>query len=50
MSFFSGVRIPLPAFPLWVRVAGTLFPLTTSLVILRGALLSSAILLTFVIK
>lgn len=41
MSFFSGVRIPLPAFPLWIRVAGTLFPLTTSLVILRGALLSN---------
>lgn len=41
MSFLSGVRVPLPAFPLWVRVIGTLFPLTTSLVVLRGALLSS---------
>jgi len=46
MSFFAGVRIPLPALPSWVRVAGLLFPLTTSLVILRGALLSEETLLT----
>jgi ABC-2 type transport system permease protein len=46
MSFFSGVRIPLPAFPLWVRAAGLLFPLTTSLFILRGALINNDTLLT----
>jgi ABC-2 type transport system permease protein len=46
MSFFAGVRIPLPAFPFWVRAVGLLFPLTTSLVILRGALLSNETLQT----
>ncbi|HEX6484592.1 MAG TPA: ABC transporter permease [Ktedonobacteraceae bacterium] len=42
MSFFAGVRIPLFAFPLWIRIIGILFPLTTSLVVLRGALLEGA--------
>lgn len=46
MAFFSGVRIPLQAFPLWVRIIGLLFPLTSSLVVLRGALLSSETVLT----
>lgn len=42
MSFFAGVKIPLLAFPLWVRIIGLIFPLTTSLVVLRGALLEGA--------
>jgi ABC-2 type transport system permease protein len=46
MAFFSGVRIPLLAFPLWIRVIGTVLPLTTSLVVLRGALLSNETVLT----
>ena len=45
MSFFAGVRIPLQAFPLLIRVSGALFPLTTSLIVLRGALLDSETLL-----
>lgn len=42
MSFLAGVKIPLLAFPFWVRLIGLIFPLTTSLVILRGALLEGA--------
>ena len=42
MSFLAGVKIPLLAFPFWLRVVGLIFPLTTSLVVLRGALLEGA--------
>ena len=37
--FVAGVRLPLFALPLWIKVIGLAFPLTTSLVVLRGALL-----------
>lgn len=39
MSFFSGVRLPLLALPVWGRVIAGVFPLTGSLVVLRGALI-----------
>ena len=45
MPFFSGTRIPLQAFPLWARIVSTFFPLTTSLIVLRGAMLSNETLL-----
>lgn len=45
MSFLAGVKIPPLAFPFWVRLLGLIFPLTTSLVILRSALLEGADLL-----
>jgi ABC-2 type transport system permease protein len=37
--FVAGVRLPLFALPFWAKVIGLAFPLTTSLTILRGALL-----------
>jgi len=37
--FVAGVRLPLFALPVWVKAIGLAFPLTTSLVVLRGALL-----------
>jgi hypothetical protein len=37
--FVAGVRLPLFALPVWVKTIGLAFPLTTSLVVLRGALL-----------
>jgi len=37
--FVSGVRLPLFALPVWIKTIGLAFPLTTSLVVLRGALL-----------
>lgn len=46
MSFLAGVKIPPLAFPFWIRIIGLIFPLTTSLVILRGALLEGADILT----
>ena len=33
------MRLPLLALPLWVKAIGLAFPLTTSLIVLRGALL-----------
>ncbi|BCB77814.1 ABC transporter permease [Phytohabitans flavus] len=39
--FVAGVRLPLFALPLWVKAIGLAFPLTTSLAILRGALLDA---------
>jgi len=42
MSFLSGVRIPLFAQPFWIRIIGIILPLTTSLAVLRGALLEGA--------
>ena len=45
MSFFAGVRIPLLALPFWARAVGVIFPLTISLVVLRGALLEGASLI-----
>jgi ABC-2 type transport system permease protein len=42
MSFFAGVRVPLLALPVWAQSIGLLFPLTTSLAVLRGALLEAA--------
>ncbi|HLZ62472.1 MAG TPA: ABC transporter permease [Ktedonosporobacter sp.] len=42
MSFFAGVRIPLFALPVWVRVIGAIFPLALSLSVLRGSLLEAA--------
>lgn len=41
MEFFAGTRIPLFALPVWAQVAGVVFPLTSSLVVLRGALLEA---------
>lgn len=46
MSFFAGVRIPLLALPFWARLIGLVFPLTTSLIVLRGALLDGATIAT----
>jgi ABC-2 type transport system permease protein len=46
MAFFGGVRIPLFALPVWARIVGLIFPLTSSLLILRGALLEAATLVT----
>jgi ABC-2 type transport system permease protein len=37
--FVAGVRLPLFALPVWIKAVGLAFPLTTSLVVLRGALL-----------
>jgi ABC-2 type transport system permease protein len=37
--FVSGVRLPLFALPIWIKAIGLAFPLTTSLAVLRGALL-----------
>lgn len=37
--FVAGVRLPLFALPVWVKAIGLAFPLTTSLSVLRGALL-----------
>jgi len=37
--FVSGVRLPLFALPGWVRVVGSVVPLTGSLIVVRGALL-----------
>jgi ABC-2 type transport system permease protein len=37
--FIAGVRLPLFALPVWIKAIGLAFPLTTSLVVLRGALL-----------
>lgn len=39
MSFFAGVRIPRLALPFWAQLGGLVFPLTLSLIVLRGALL-----------
>lgn len=36
MEFFSGVRMPLMAFPIWAKVISFLFPLTFVLNILRA--------------
>jgi ABC-2 type transport system permease protein len=43
--FVAGVRLPLFALPVWVKVIGLAFPLTTSLAVLRGALLDGRTLL-----
>ncbi|MFB9850053.1 ABC transporter permease [Micromonospora andamanensis] len=40
--FVAGVRLPLFALPVWIKVVGLAFPLTSSLVVLRGALLDRA--------
>jgi ABC-2 type transport system permease protein len=40
--FVSGVRLPLFALPIGIKVVGLAFPLTSSLVVLRGALLDGA--------
>ncbi|GII75192.1 multidrug ABC transporter permease [Sphaerisporangium rufum] len=40
MWFAAGVRLPLFALPGWIRAAGSVLPLTGSLVVVRGALLS----------
>jgi len=40
--FVAGVRLPLFALPLWVKAIGLAFPLTTSLAVLRGALLDAS--------
>jgi ABC-2 type transport system permease protein len=37
--FVAGVRLPLFALPVWIKAIGLAFPLTSSLVVLRGALL-----------
>lgn len=40
--FVAGVRLPLFALPVWVKAVGLAFPLTSSLVVLRGGLLDAA--------
>jgi ABC-2 type transport system permease protein len=40
--FVAGVRLPLFALPVWIKAIGLAFPLTSSLVVLRGALLDGA--------
>lgn len=40
MEFFSGVKIPLPAFPIWGKTIGLIFPLTYVLDIARKLVLS----------
>ncbi|MBY8875004.1 ABC transporter permease [Micromonospora sp. PLK6-60] len=40
--FVAGVRLPLFALPVWVKAVGLAFPLTSSLVVLRGSLLDGA--------
>lgn len=40
--FVAGVRLPLFALPAWIKAVGLAFPLTSSLVVLRGALLERA--------
>jgi ABC-2 type transport system permease protein len=42
MQFFSGVRFPVAALPLWGRLASLLFPLTFSLRVVRGLLVEGA--------
>lgn len=44
MEFFSGVRIPLFALPGWAQLVGVAFPLTGSLLVLRGSLLEAGML------
>jgi ABC-2 type transport system permease protein len=39
--FVAGVRLPLFALPIWVKAVGLAFPLTSSLVVLRGSLLDA---------
>ena len=39
MEFFAGTRIPLFALPGWAQIIGVVFPLTSSLLVLRGSLL-----------
>ncbi|GAA1652244.1 ABC transporter permease [Catellatospora bangladeshensis] len=39
--FVSGVRLPLFAMPLAIKAVGLAFPLTSSLIVLRGALLDA---------
>lgn len=39
MEFFSGVRMPVPAFPIWAKGIACLFPLTYVLHIFRGILM-----------
>lgn len=38
MSLFSGVRIPINIFPIWVRIISSIFPLTHSLYMIRSIL------------
>jgi ABC-2 type transport system permease protein len=40
MEFFAGVKIPLPAFPMWGKMIGLIFPLTYVLDISRKLVLS----------
>lgn len=42
MAFLAGVNIPLMALPTWIRFIGALFPLTTSLIVIRGIFLEKA--------
>jgi ABC-2 type transport system permease protein len=37
--FVAGVRLPLFALPVWIKAVGLAFPLTSSLMVLRGTLL-----------
>jgi len=39
MNFFSGVRVPITAFPPWLRAVSYAFPLTFALNIMRGSVL-----------
>ncbi|MFT8317405.1 MAG: ABC transporter permease [Sporolactobacillus sp.] len=40
MEFFSGVRLPVLAFPLWAKLFAFVFPLTYVLSIIRGILMN----------
>ncbi|GCE23735.1 ABC transporter permease [Dictyobacter kobayashii] len=44
MAFLSGVRIPLFAYPFWLRIMSFVLPLTTSLSVLRAVMLERATL------
>ncbi|MBW9169896.1 ABC transporter permease [Clostridium estertheticum] len=44
MEFFSGVRVPTSTFPFWAKAISIIFPLTHSLTLVRGILISSNML------
>jgi ABC-2 type transport system permease protein len=43
MNFFSGVKIPLLAFPIWAQIISSIFPLTYCLLIMRRIIIKGSI-------
>lgn len=43
MNFFSGVKIPTEAFPLWAQVVSSVFPCTYCIYIIRSIFLGSSV-------